>query len=125
MNWLKLLLKEKAQINLQKDDKGLNFSLKIASQYGNHEIVEELLSQNADVDLQNNKGWSSLMSASKNGHEKVVNLLVGKDANINLQNDRGWTALMYASEEGHSKVAKQLMDHGANMNFQIVLCPWL
>ena len=44
----------------------------VASLNGNTEIVKLLLVYDAQVNLQNNNGGSSLLAASQNGHTEVV-----------------------------------------------------
>ena len=46
-----------------------------ASYDGNVLLAKLLLKYGAQVDLQNNDGWSALMAASQNGHTEAVTLL--------------------------------------------------
>ncbi len=46
--------------------------LMIASQRGHTETARILLNYGADVDMQDRKGWSSLMMASQNGHFELA-----------------------------------------------------
>ena len=117
---VELLLKERAILKLKKEDmdNDMGFSLKIASQQGNFEVVKLLIDEGADVNFQNAKGWSSLMIASKEGHLEVVKLLLENSAKVNLQNDKGWSALMTACEMGHITVVKLLLENGANVDIQ-------
>ncbi len=48
-------------------------------------MVEKLLDKGADVNLQNEKGYSALMNASEEGHGTVAKQLISKGANIDLQ----------------------------------------
>ena len=70
------------------------------------------------VDLQDNNGWSALMSASQNGRTEVAKLLLDHHAQVDLQDNNGWSALMSASQNGHAEVAKLLLDHHAQFDLQ-------
>ena len=58
----------------------------IHSAAGNREIVEELVRLKANVDLQDNEGWSALMVASRNGYVEIVQSLVYAEAIVDLKN---------------------------------------
>ena len=53
---------------------------------GNREVVQELIDQKANVDLQDNKGWSALMVASRNGNVEIVQSLIFAGAIPDLKN---------------------------------------
>ncbi len=57
----------------------------IASQKGHSEVVTILLKNGAQVNLQENDGWSALMMSCHNGHAEVVKLLLEKGVQVNLQ----------------------------------------
>ena len=76
---------------------------------GHHQVVELLLSKDPDINIQNNDGWTALMSASRYGHHQVVELLLSKDPDINIQNNDGVTALMSACRYGHHQVVELLL----------------
>ena len=59
-------------------------ALAIASQTGHKEIVKELLTNNADVNVVTNDGQTPLIIASKKGHFEIVDLLIKMGAEINL-----------------------------------------
>ncbi len=66
--------------------------------YSTNETVELLLKAGANIDLQKNDGWTSLMMACRNSRtdstNETVKLLISEGADINLKDDEGWTALM-------------------------------
>ena len=93
-------------------------ALIMASQDGHIGVVEVLLENNAQVNLQADKGWSALMIASQNGHNKVVKMLIDNCANVNLRSDDGWTALMIASEKGQCEVVKILLEKSTQVQSQ-------
>ena len=49
------------------------------------ETVALLLQNGAEIDMQENKGWSSLMIASQNGHTETVAVLLQNGAEIDMQ----------------------------------------
>ena len=85
---------------------------------GNLDEVNTLLSQGAQVKLQNKEGLTALMAASKHGHTAVVAALLARGADVNLQNEDGSTALMEASRYGHTTIVETLLAHGAQVNLQ-------
>ena len=96
----------------------LTISIIEAAKIGNTEVVKLLLKENADVNIQNENGWTSLMLASLNGHSQVVELLLKANADVNIQDEDGWTALMIASLNGHTQVVKLLLKENADVNIQ-------
>ncbi len=60
-------------------------------------MVEVLLQNDAQVDLQDCDGHSSLMGASRSGHVDVVKVLLENDTQVNLQGSHGESSLMAAS----------------------------
>ena len=87
-----------------------------SSKNGHTEVVKLLHDYGAQVDLQDNDGWSALMFASDNGHTEVIKLLHEHGAQVDLQNNGGWSALMTASLNGHTEVVKLLNDYGAQLD---------
>ena len=80
--------------------------------------MELLLSHGADVNMQNNEGFSPLMITSKYGHSDVITILLDKGAEVNMQSNNGWSSLMAACKNGHNDVVKTLLEKGAKVNLQ-------
>ena len=93
-------------------------ALLYASQVGNREAVEMLVSLVNDVNGQNEFGDMSLHIASTNGHTDIVHLLLESSAHPDIQGKDGLTALMLASQCGHSTVVSELLQVNANVNIQ-------
>ena len=53
---------------------------------GNKEVIEKLIEQRANVDIQDNDGWSALMVASQRGHIEIVRSLIYAGAIPDLKN---------------------------------------
>ena len=58
----------------------------IHSATGNKEVVQELIAQKANINLQDNEGWSALMVASRNGNLEIVQALIFAGAIPDLKN---------------------------------------
>ena len=78
---------------------------------GNIDRVRQLLDSGADLNLQNDNGYTALINASLNGHTFMVELLLSSGADLNLQNINGYTALMTAENHGHPEIARILKHH--------------
>ena len=61
------------------------------------EVLRLLIKHRANLDLQDNLGWSALMIACQNGHVEVCSMLLDKDANLSLRNMEGLTAFDIAT----------------------------
>jgi ankyrin repeat protein len=83
---------------------------------GDIEKVKQLVSAGADVNMVDQKGFSSLFQAAMNRKEKVVAFLLSKEADPNIASSRGFTPLHGACERGYLNVAKILLNSGANVN---------
>ena len=66
--------------------------------------VKRLLEAGANVNIQNNRGYTALIDASYKGHTEIVKLLLEYKANVNIQNKYGYTALICASSSGHTEI---------------------
>ena len=72
-----------------------------------------LLARDADVDAQNEEGWSPLHAAVSQGHTNLVKVMVEKyGAKLNIQNENGTTALFHATSAGKYDIVKFLIDKG-------------
>ncbi|KAJ7759528.1 ankyrin repeat-containing domain protein [Mycena metata] len=86
----------------------------VASQNGHLDVVKFLIEHGADVNAENENGYTSLYLASQNGHLDIVKFLVENNANIEASDKYGYTSLYRASANGHLEVVKFLIEHGAN-----------
>jgi len=90
--------------------------LLLSCKKGIMEAVKCCIRRGANLDQDDNLGWTTLMWASRNGHTPVVQLLLNKGADKDQVNNYGWTALMYASRNGHTPVVELLRNSGANID---------
>ena len=89
-----------------------------ASLNGHYQVVELLLKENADPNLQDHNGLTTLMFASLDGYYQVVEVLLKENANHTLQTQKGSTALIFASVNGHYQVVELLLKQNADPNLQ-------
>jgi len=85
----------------------------VASSRGHFEIVQLLLSNNADPHLCDSDGDSPLHTASLGGHVEVVKILLDCGVDVDQRGKDGWTALHDASSCGRVEVAQFLIQQGA------------
>lgn len=85
-----------------------------AASIGDLGLVHRLLQQGANVDLQNESGWTPLMYAAHYGHYNVVKMLIDYGANVNItEKIQGRTPLMLAASCGHTRCIEVLITLGA------------
>ncbi len=86
---------------------------------GRIRLIKKVLEAGANVNYQDDYGWTALMLASENGYIEAVRALLEAGANVNLQNKKSrYTALMLASRKGHIETVRALLAYGANVNHQ-------
>jgi ankyrin repeat protein len=77
--------------------------------------VRQLLDKGANVNAQNNKGWTALMFAVSMGDEDTMRvLLAAKRIDANLTDAEGKTVLMQAASENNLDSARILLAHKAD-----------
>ncbi|CAG2241973.1 unnamed protein product [Mytilus edulis] len=117
VNLVILLLKHKADVNLQ--DEHMCTPLHLAK---NSAVVEALLHYNANINAVNklgrspNKRWfNTLHEACRNERLSAVQILLDNQANVNEANKHGWTAL-FSCARGCRAIVDVLLQHDANVN---------
>lgn len=77
----------------------------------NHKnILEQLISIGADLNIPNNNGNTPLLLAIKNGHTRIVNLIIKKsDIDINHKNKDGETAFGIALRTEQASIINSLL----------------
>lgn len=81
-----------------------------------HELVELLLSREADPDIGNNYGSRPLDEAVKAADAELARMLLEGGADPDLSNDDGQTPLMLAARTGDMEIARLLVEHGADID---------
>ena len=99
-------------------DKMRRTPLMAVSYFGHRDTVSVLLESAAQVNVQNSKGWSSLMLSCLHRHTQTVSLLLQYGAHVNMPNNDGCPPLMVASHNGHTETVSILLKNGAHVNIQ-------
>ena len=89
-----------------------------AANNGHSEMVAALLDQGADINIQNNDGWTALMAAASNGYGGIVAALLNLGADIEARSNDGNTAFAIAVKSEKIEIIKILHNHNANVNTQ-------
>jgi ankyrin repeat protein len=80
------------------------------------ELVQMLLSEDADPNIRNDYGASPMTVASEHGDFAIMQALVEAGGDIESPNDEGQTLLMAVARTGRLDTAKLLLEKGANVN---------
>ena len=97
--------------------------LMLACAHGNIRIATLLLQARANINQQDNDGWTALMYVclSETPHNDLVRLLIQSGADISIkESELQRTALMAAAYRGHTSIVQYLLDEGAPVNTQDV-----
>jgi len=87
-----------------------------AAWYGSPEIVSYLLESGANINLQDNAGYTAIAKASSLGvgrHYEIVEILIQACANLNIKTKEGKSPFLLALLNGHFELAKVLRNAGA------------
>src|SRR3989338_4266012 len=95
---------------------GIDDDLCQAVKEGNTSKAAESINSGADVNAQDEDGWTALIWAVLDKHPETAKLLIDKGANVNAKSNNGWTPLLAAAYNGYAETAKLLIDKGANVN---------
>ena len=104
------------EININCANKDNNPALVVAAKKGHMEVVDELLSVEADPNVKDSAGSTALIYSAIYGHEKLVKRLISAQADLNIQNEYNDTALAEAAFNDHLSVVKLLVEAKADLN---------
>lgn len=96
----------------------LTSALKLAAKNEHTRTCEFLIERGANIDFQDEDGFTMLITAAKKGRLNFCQILVEKGADINLKNKAGRTALYEALANKHSRVGDYLIQQGATVDIQ-------
>ncbi len=91
-------------------------ALILASWYGSPEIVTMLLESGANVNAQDNAGYTAIAKAASLGvgrHYEIVEILIQASANLNLKTREGKSPFLLAVLNGHKELGNALKKAGA------------
>ncbi len=73
--------------------------------------IGPLLARKADINAQDEYGWTPLMYLAWNGHEDAASFLLNQSKpDVNIKNKGGMTALMLASWHGKTRIVQALIN---------------
>ena len=84
----------------------------------NLNLVRDLITLGANLDWQNNRGWTALHSCANWNRPEILGLLISAGADVNIRDNYGRTALHYCADYYHPDIAKMLIEAGADLNIQ-------
>lgn len=84
-------------------------ALHIACREQNFEIAEILIKNKANINLQDNEGWTPLMRASLAGDKKIVKLLIQNKATINHKNQFSESAIFHSAQANCEECFKVIL----------------
>ncbi len=86
----------------------------LAASNGSVEMIDRLLTTEADVNIPTATGATALMAAAMSGNVEAIDLLVERGAWVNArETENGQTALMFAAWENRPGAIRALVRHGA------------
>lgn len=83
---------------------------------GNEEVVKTLLVERADVDRQDEDGWTALSHACEAGNMGLIDILLKDTADPNIEMDDSQTPLIMACMMGYIDIVQALLKHRADIN---------
>jgi hypothetical protein len=127
---VKMLLEAGADVNLKHKDgctalmyaarfskeysTALMYDARFSKEYSTQETVKMLLKAGANVNDQDEIGWTALMYAAispeKDSTEETIKILLEAGADINIQDKDGWTALALGKKYGTNTTVKLLQE---------------
>ena len=86
----------------------------LAASNGSAEMIDRLLTTEADVNIPTATGGTALMAAAMSGNVEAIDLLVERGAWVNArEHENGQTPLMFAAWENRPDAIRALVRHGA------------
>jgi len=92
--------------------------LHFAAYAGHKDIVQYLLSKNAQIDQTNNGNATALIYAVYFGHKEVAEVLLAEGAECNSADFSGRTSLHYAASNDRLDIVQILIENGAEIDMR-------
>ena len=121
----KLLCNATVGLKPVEKERDLECDLLTAAEKGTIEQVRDLIRQGADVNVQDEYGFTPLISAIINEHLDICKELVKAGADVNMKSEAGMTALHFLGDRLYSPLStndlecmNELVHEGADVNSQ-------
>ncbi|MEH6626587.1 MAG: ankyrin repeat domain-containing protein [Motiliproteus sp.] len=115
----KYLVSQGAKLNTVPSGEGGSSPLMQALENESEELLELFIDAGADIDWQNNLGWTVLKSAVKRGNQIFLDRLLAAGAKTDIYDYEGYVALHNASIDANMGILKSLISAGADVNLPI------
>lgn len=92
-----------------------NTELSNAATAGDVVRVRYLLEHGADIDTQDDEGYTPLLTAVKTRYTELTRFLIQQGADVNRADRDGWTPLMYAAWRDSPEIVGMLLAKGAKI----------
>jgi ankyrin repeat protein len=89
-----------------------------SAESGNREAMTAFIVSGAEIDTQDERGWTPLMISSFNGNQEIARLLIERGANIHIEDTSGYSPIHWAAFNGFTEIVKMLITKHANVNAQ-------
>ena len=80
----------------------------------NLNLVSDLIVLGANLDWQNNDGWTALHWCAYFNHPEIAKMLLDAGADVNIQDEDGYTALHVSAFNNRIEITQVLIDAGAD-----------
>ena len=80
----------------------------------NLNLVSDLIVLGANLDWQNNDGWTALHWCTYFNHPEIAKMLLDAGADVNIQDEDGYTALHVSAFNNRIEITQVLIDAGAD-----------
>ena len=84
----------------------------------NLDLVSDLIALGANLDWQDEYGWTALHWCGWYNHLGIARMLIDAGADLNIQNNAGRTALYDCALYNRPEIARMLLDAGADVDVQ-------
>ena len=84
----------------------------------NLNLVRDLITLGANLDWQDNRGWSALFFCAAWAHFDIARILVDAGADVNLQDENGLTLLHWSVYANDQSIARILIEAGADVGIR-------
>lgn len=100
-------------------------ALVAAALHGDVQGIKKAINEGADVNVQDEEGFTPLNRAAKLSYYHLVNYFIQLGADVNIPNNEKITALHYGVEYNNVKIVKLLLANNANLDARdgIKECP--